>query len=77
MEGVGYETAMQPGMIVVRSDPKDVWNMIDFKPLTPADKPLYDRFLMTGRPWGCEYSFAMFLPFGALAAPTYLGHAFD
>ena len=51
--------------------------MIDFKPLTPADKPLYDRFLMTGRPWGCEYSFAMFLPFGALAAPTYLGHAFD
>lgn len=32
--------------------------VIDFKTLTPADKPLYDRFLMEGPPRGCEYSFA-------------------
>lgn len=31
---------------------------IEFIPLTPADKPLYDRFLPDGRERGCEYTFA-------------------
>ena len=32
--------------------------MIDFKPLTLEDKPIYERYLLDGKERGCEYSFA-------------------
>ena len=32
--------------------------MIDFKPITPADKAVYNSYLMDGTTRGCEYAFA-------------------
>ena len=46
--------------------------MIAFKPLALEDKPLYDRYLMTGEPRGCEYSFANLYLWGRQAG-TFLG----
>ena len=48
--------------------------MIDFRPLTVADKQEYDRFLLDGTERGCEYSFANLYLWGRQKAAVVHDH---
>lgn len=48
--------------------------MLDFKPITVNDKPIYDRYLLDGNERGCGYSFANLFMWGRQNAIIYNDH---
>jgi len=48
--------------------------MIDFRPITLADKPLYERYLLEGSERGCNYSFANLFLWGKQQLAEVHGH---
>ena len=48
--------------------------MIDFQPIRPEDREAYTPFLKSGKPMGCEYSFANLCLWGRQKAAVVVGH---
>ena len=49
---------MNESLTIEKKDSEQAPKKIEFIPLTPENKALYDRFLPDGRERGCEYTFA-------------------